>query len=678
VGVGQDFEAAARYFKMAADLGNQSAMNNYAVCLLSGKGVEPDATAAAQYWKMAADRGLVLGMLGYGFCLENGRGVQRDEAGAALYYKRSADEGDARAQFHYGASLERDRDYAAAAHYYKMSADGKYALGIWKYALCLRTGQGVEKDEFGADSYIRMLQGGRDREGLNALGNALRYGLGLPIDKVEAVRWYHKAGDLALVAALVNLGLCYERGEGVSADMVQAAWFYKLAADLGDKDAMLSVGLFHWCGLGGLARDQDEARRVWKLAGFDLGAPFVGRPDSSDLNHPTLLSLGKFGVGESTDSISGIQLQSVDSRRSSFVSDAHPDIPDLTLPERGSHPSVSQQVSAIGGSTGTSPFRRSSVSEHELESQATEGQAIGGKSAESPSVSETRIGRFQSVTVETDFELTPSFELWNADRLRSIESVVLFDGHQSVRDMLLSSHQPSASQLSVLIGEGIVREGNRCLHKPQDSSNGIIMYDELKGCSDIRSIFRLCVTFYTRATFLYRCVNKYLRETSNRDDETGRNIGIYIGIVRECFCVRSDLNPVEWRFPQKLYRGAKFPVGAVVDYARRQGEHIWWQGFTSASSDINIARRFEGNVMFEISVADSTPSLTECSAFPGEQEFILSPYQQFILDGVRWSDSLGRWTIQVVGAPSPNPDSWFVESSNPDGHAVPSTEDINH
>jgi hypothetical protein len=290
------------------------------------------------------------------------------------------------------------------------------------------------------------------------------------------------------------------------------------------------------------------------------------------------------------------------------------------------------------------------------------------------SISADRAERFQSEKVE----FAPSFELWNADRLRSIESVVLFDGHQSVRDMLLSSSRPSVSELSVLIGEGIVREGNRCLHSSRDSSNGCVMYDELKGCSDIRSMFRLCVNFYTRATFLYRRVNQYLRETSNRDEETAQNLGIYIGILRECFCVRSGLSPLEWRTPERLYRSTKFPIRVVVDYARRSGQRIWWQGFASASADVNQARQFEGNVMFEIYVAGSAASLCECSAFPGEQEFILNPYQQFKLEGIIWNHSLRRWIIRIDGYPSPDPISWFVESSNPDAHSALPPEDIDH
>jgi hypothetical protein len=152
---------------------------------------------------------------------------------------------------------------------------------------------------------------------------------------------------------------------------------------------------------------------------------------------------------------------------------------------------------------------------------------------EQQSITADRDERYQSVSIDTRSELDASFEFWNADRLRSIESVVLFDGHRSVREFMLSSPPPSVSELSLLIGEGIVREGNRCLHSPLDSSKAQIMFDELNGCFDLRSLLLRCVNFYTRPTFLYRAVNKLMRETSNQDEETGRNIGIYIGILRE-------------------------------------------------------------------------------------------------------------------------------------------------
>jgi hypothetical protein len=337
--------------------------------------------------------------------------------------------------------------------------------------------------------------------------------------------------------------------------------------------------------------------------------------------------------------------------------------------------SLSEDLSRIDESNSPEPVSHRSVSEEDSRGGESESE-LEREIEEDCSVSEGRTERFESAKVETDFDFAPSFEFWNADRVRSIESVVLFDGHQSVRDMLLSFPRPSVSELSKLIAEGIFREGNRCLHSSRDSSNGTAMFNEMIACSDLRSIFRLCVNFYTRATFLYRRVNQFMRDTFNRDEETGRNIGIYIGILRECFCVRSSLNPLEWRIPAALYRGARFGVGVIVDYARRQNEDIWWQGFTSASSDLEQARRFEGNVMIEISVVDPAPSLCEYSSFPDEHEFVLNPYQRFAVGGVRWNESLGRWIIQIVGSPSPNPDSWFVESPNADGLSVPLTEDI--
>jgi hypothetical protein len=380
--------------------------------------------------------------------------------------------------------------------------------------------------------------------------------------------------------------------------MREAARFYELAAEEGITDAMLSLGLFHWCGLGGLTVNQDEARRYWARAGFDAIAP-------------------RFTL-DAADSVSCIR-----SERDAWIRDPH-------------RPPV-----------GESCF--------ELEDD------------EDRSISDRRDDRFLSASTETEFALSPSFEFWNADCLRSIESVVLFDGHRPVRDLLLSSHRPPASILSLLIAEGILREGNRCLHSPRDATNAQIMFNELKDCCDIGSILRLCANFYTRATFLYRCVNKFMRETGNRDEETGRNIGIYVGFLRECFCVQSSLNPLEWSRPRHLYRGADFPTGVLVDYARRQGEKIWWQGFTSASANIDVARRFEGNVLFEIVLNESAASLSQYSNFPDEEEFILNPYQRFTLDAIQWNDSLNRWTIRLFGRPSPDPISWFGEPATTTG-----------
>jgi hypothetical protein len=65
--------------------------------------------------------------------------------------------------------------------------------------------------------------------------------------------------------------------------------------------------------------------------------------------------------------------------------------------------------------------------------------------------------------------------------------------------------------------------------------------------------------------------------------------------------------------------------------------------------------------MFRIILTEPAPSLSQYSAFPDEEEFILNPYQRFTLDAIQWSDSMNRWTIRIVGCPSPDPISWFGE-----------------
>jgi hypothetical protein len=120
-------------------------------------------------------------------------------------------------------------------------------------------------------------------------------------------------------------------------------------------------------------------------------------------------------------------------------------------------------------------------------------------------------------------------------------------------------------------------------------------------------------------------VNRFLREGAGSDPETGRNLGLFIGLLRECFCVSGGLSPLVWERPATVYRGAKLSLDLAADYARRPGEMIRWQAFTSSSSDRGVALGFPGNVLFEISLWSSVPSLEAISAFKNDHEYVLSP-----------------------------------------------------
>jgi hypothetical protein len=97
----------------------------------------------------------------------------------------------------------------------------------------------------------------------------------------------------------------------------------------------------------------------------------------------------------------------------------------------------------------------------------------------------------------------------------------------------------------------------------------------------------------------------------------------------------------------------------VADYARRPGDVIYWQGFTSTTANITVAYEFEGNVLLMIIPVDPSAGTEDLSFIPVEQEFVISPYQGFYLRGVAFDDVSHRWIIELVGMPSPSPKSWL-------------------
>lgn len=267
-----------------------------------------------------------------------------------------------------------------------------------------------------------------------------------------------------------------------------------------------------------------------------------------------------------------------------------------------------------------------------------------------------------------------SFVLWNADHVRSVDVLVMADG-RSVRDYLKG--HPPITEIVSLTAEGIRRQGARCLGSESDRKEGEMLSGELPGCDTIESLLRRCAEFYTRETFLYHRVNAHLRSRQGADPETGRNLGLYIGLLRECFCVSSASNPLLWERPRLVYRGARFDLGDIIDYARRPDEFIRWQSFTSSSADINVALQFPGNVLFEMSLAHPVVSLNEVSAFQNEQEFVVSPYQWFEIKAIRWAPQYQRWIFPLREEwDLPNAPSWLQTSDIvSDARANPSTSD---
>lgn len=63
------------------------------------------------------------------------------------------------------------------------------------------------------------------------------FGLGVPQDYGEAVRWYRKAAEQGNGDAQYNLAIMYKYGHGVNKDLSEARRWFQKAADQGDENA---------------------------------------------------------------------------------------------------------------------------------------------------------------------------------------------------------------------------------------------------------------------------------------------------------------------------------------------------------------------------------------------------------------------------------------------------------
>ena len=84
-------------------------------------------------------------------------------------------------------------------------------------------------------------------------------------EAAEALRWYHKAGDLGDAGAMLHLGVIYELGDKVQPDYELAAFWYRKASDKGNASATYNLGRMYESGRG-VSKDIAKARELYQRA----------------------------------------------------------------------------------------------------------------------------------------------------------------------------------------------------------------------------------------------------------------------------------------------------------------------------------------------------------------------------------------------------------------------------
>lgn len=241
-GVEKDELEAVRWFWDAAVQGDAEAQNSLGDCYYYGKGVEVNETEAAEWYQGAADKGHADAQTKIGNCYYYGNGVKKDYAKATEWYQKAAIQGNIKAQKKLGDCYYSGRgivqNYEKAAKWYQKVAEQGYADAQTKIGNCYYSGKGVKQDyEKAAKWYQKAgIQGSIKAQ--DRLGDCYYWGRGVKQDYEEAVKWYQKAGAYnKLGKCCYKLGDCYYSGRGIEQNYERAAKWYQKAAYCGYADA---------------------------------------------------------------------------------------------------------------------------------------------------------------------------------------------------------------------------------------------------------------------------------------------------------------------------------------------------------------------------------------------------------------------------------------------------------
>ena len=125
-GVQKDYKTAAKWYRLAAELGLAKAQNNLGGMCSEGLGVNQDYKTAVKWYALAAEQGLANAQYNLGRMYSLGQGVNQDDKQAAEWVTRAAEQGHAEAQLVLGGMYFEgqgiSQDYVTAHMWVNMAS----------------------------------------------------------------------------------------------------------------------------------------------------------------------------------------------------------------------------------------------------------------------------------------------------------------------------------------------------------------------------------------------------------------------------------------------------------------------------------------------------------------------------------------------------------------------------
>ena len=131
-----------------------------------------------------------------------------------------------------------------------------------------------------------------DMRAQNLVGIIYGEGIGVPLDHLEAMKWFRKSANQGLANAQCNLGYVYYIGKGVNQDYNEAVKWFRKAAEQGYANAQFYLGVMYENGQG-VNQDYNEAEKWYRKAAeqgyanaqFNLGGIYKnGKGVNQDYN----------------------------------------------------------------------------------------------------------------------------------------------------------------------------------------------------------------------------------------------------------------------------------------------------------------------------------------------------------------------------------------------------------
>lgn len=288
----QDYVAAREIWEPLAENGSPHAQYNLGLLYGEGQGTPKNSATAEKWLRAAASQGFEMAQYSLGSLLYKGH--QRE---ARQWFLRAAIQAHPKAQYNLGVMLEHGeggpRNIYQAVSWYRRAADLGELDAAYNCAVLL---EDLQKHEESFRFFLRVANQGDSRAEM-AVGGAYLYGIGVPKDSDEAVRWLRKAdehgnldatyqlgsyyrrckkyleaigylrraGQGGSAVARCELGLMYTQGQGVQKNRAQARVLFIQAAEGGEPFAQTNLGHLYERGLG-VPKDLVQAYKWYEIA----------------------------------------------------------------------------------------------------------------------------------------------------------------------------------------------------------------------------------------------------------------------------------------------------------------------------------------------------------------------------------------------------------------------------